>query len=201
MIISHKYKFIFIKTRKTAGSSIEKYLFEYLGPNDICSGSSRDNTPRLNVDIGKRHYKDGHLPWTYIKENWPEEWNSYFKFAVDRNPWDKTVSYYYWIKHSKPKKTKNGFEAFVMDEKFSSYNCWSKYADQNNIVVDALLPYESLHNEFLNLPIPYNNELLSTFVKGGLRKKQSYKEFYTDNTYNKVNQVFSNTINYFGYTF
>ena len=35
MIISHKYKFIFIKNYKTAGSSIESYLHPYLGDDDI----------------------------------------------------------------------------------------------------------------------------------------------------------------------
>lgn len=35
MIISHKYKFIFIKTYKTAGSSIELYLSKYCGKQDI----------------------------------------------------------------------------------------------------------------------------------------------------------------------
>ena len=35
MIISHKYKFIFIKTRKTAGTSMEIYLSQYCDDNDI----------------------------------------------------------------------------------------------------------------------------------------------------------------------
>ena len=34
MIISHKYRFIFIKNYKTAGSS-ESYLHPYLGDDDI----------------------------------------------------------------------------------------------------------------------------------------------------------------------
>ena len=35
MIISFKYKFIFIKTYKTAGSSIETYLYNFLNDKDI----------------------------------------------------------------------------------------------------------------------------------------------------------------------
>src|ERR1700682_2469961 len=35
MIISHKYKLIFIKTAKTAGTSIEVFLSKQCGPMDI----------------------------------------------------------------------------------------------------------------------------------------------------------------------
>ena len=39
MIISHKHEFIFIHTRKTAGSAIKCSLAKYLGPDDIVVGS------------------------------------------------------------------------------------------------------------------------------------------------------------------
>src|SRR5215471_4733089 len=35
MILSYKYKFIFIKTAKTAGTSIEYFLSKHCGPQDI----------------------------------------------------------------------------------------------------------------------------------------------------------------------
>src|SRR5262245_44329300 len=35
MIISHEHKFIFLKTRKTAGTSVERALRQLCGPDDI----------------------------------------------------------------------------------------------------------------------------------------------------------------------
>jgi hypothetical protein len=35
MIISHEHKFIFVKTRKTAGTSIEIALSKFCGPDDV----------------------------------------------------------------------------------------------------------------------------------------------------------------------
>src|SRR4030095_6484076 len=35
MILSHKHRFIFIKTAKTAGTSIEVFLSKHCGPDDV----------------------------------------------------------------------------------------------------------------------------------------------------------------------
>ena len=47
MIVSHKHKFIFLKTRKTAGSSIQVTLAEHCGEDDIITGQYR-----LGIDDG-----------------------------------------------------------------------------------------------------------------------------------------------------
>lgn len=57
MIISHKYRFIFIHSRKTAGSSITMTLARHLGPFDIQVGVHGDSLkmgiwPNLNAIIG-----------------------------------------------------------------------------------------------------------------------------------------------------
>ena len=45
MIISHEHKFIFLKTRKTAGTSIELALSQLCGPNDIITPISPNDEP------------------------------------------------------------------------------------------------------------------------------------------------------------
>jgi len=196
MIISHQHEFIFIKTRKTAGSSIEKYLVPYLGPNDICTGSEADGTPRLNTT-----QTSGHLGWNYFRKKHGKILEDYFTFAVERNPWDKIVSHYHWTQKIGSWRTREGFENFVFKH-CDKYNDWDKYTDpENNIKVKKLIKYENLHREFLDLPIPYNGELLTTFVKSGIRKNADYQRYYSNRTKKLVEEVFANVIDHFGYTF
>jgi len=42
LIISHKFKFVFVKTRKTAGTSIEMALRPHLGPDDVATPIRED---------------------------------------------------------------------------------------------------------------------------------------------------------------
>ena len=95
MIISHKYRFIFVKTLKTAGTSIEVFLSQFCGPDDIL-------TPILpHVEPHRPRNHEGffnHMPAHEIRDRvgW-DVWNGYFKFCVERNPWDKTLSYYHMM--------------------------------------------------------------------------------------------------------
>jgi hypothetical protein len=45
MIISHKHKFIFFKTKKTAGTSIEIALSKYRGPDDVITPFCFERNP------------------------------------------------------------------------------------------------------------------------------------------------------------
>jgi hypothetical protein len=199
MIVSHKHKFIFLKTRKTAGSTLEKILYPYLGEFDVCTGSERDETPRLNTDN-----KNGHLNWHQIENLYPTEWKNYYKFTIERNPWDKVVSSYFW--HQTIKKERFGamsFEEYVETCELLPID-WTKYASKRNVMVDNIWLYENMSDMYseLNDMFGFNiteDDWKNTRLKSGIRKVQSYKEMHNSNTIEKVRLLFKNEINHLGY--
>lgn len=96
MIISHKYKFIFVKTRKTAGTSIEISLSRFCGKGDII-------TPIIYQDELIRE-EMGLYPQNYGK---PIKWTEYsirdWKNLIRRGkkPKPEKATYYHHITAAK----------------------------------------------------------------------------------------------------
>ncbi len=101
MIISHRHKFIFLKPRKVAGTSVEVALAQHCGEDDIVTPIDGFD-PKWDVDQyahpGKkqRGYQRHATPKRVRRRLGRELWDAYFKFTVTRNPWDLVVSQYHW---------------------------------------------------------------------------------------------------------
>jgi hypothetical protein len=173
MIISHKYKFIFIKTGKTAGTSTEIALSKYLGDNDIITPISLEdeeirqslgyrgpqncwlpiyqyaprNLVRLLVKRKRKLKYYNHIDAASIKRHIGEAiWNGYYKFCFSRNPWDRAISLYYWRHKSEPRPA---FSDFVKSEGLKSIvrRGWDLYSIDGEMVVDRVCAYENLAAE------------------------------------------------------
>jgi hypothetical protein len=85
-IVSRKHRFIFIHIPKTGGTSIAE-------PGDGSRGSGA-----LLKCLGEHDYvQPGHIRAVGLKSRLQDDWDSYFKFAFVRNPWDRLVSLYHYF--------------------------------------------------------------------------------------------------------
>lgn len=104
MLVSHSHKFIFTKTFKTAGTSIEHYFEKYCLPDHMLTSGSKDEEVVSEAGIvGKRGAAEGHRWYAHmsaaqIREQLPvKQWSTYTKFSIVRNPFDKMVSAYFFL--------------------------------------------------------------------------------------------------------
>ena len=227
MIISHKHKFIFIKTEKTAGTSIEMALSQYCEDNDIITPliledeESRQKyagigAQNYHVDLSKYTIKDWgkllikgkkrtfyhHIGAREIKQLIePKIWNSYYKFAFERNPWDKVISWYYWTYKKEPRPS---LKKFIKSGYAGRVKGWSLYTINDKIVVDKVGLYENLNEEIqiISKTLGLSRKLKMPHSKSGFRKcKKSYKDILDREDREEIARLFSKEIEHFGYVF
>ena len=204
MIISHKYKFIFIRVPKTASSSLQFVLGKMCGEDDIV-------TPILNPPIPKHYARnyagfEQHISARVIKQKVSSEvWDHYFKFCFERNPYDKIVSTYWYRKYTG--KYHDSFRQYCLDcsRGISDFpNGFQLYSLDNKIIVDFIGRYESLNKDFQHvcekLGLPFDGQIPKE--KSKIRQDNGhYSHYYDSETKEIVRKQYAKEIELFGYSF
>jgi len=202
VIISHKYQFIFLKTLKTAGTSIEIFLSGHCGHEDIVTPIFPHVKPHFARNFQEGGFLD-HIPALEIQRRISSDiWNNYHKFCVERNPWDKTLSHYYLLKF----RANNNLS---LDEYFAKKQfClnYPIYTDRaGGTIVDKIIKYENLahglQTTFDMLGIPFSGSL-GVHAKSEYRTdKRHYRDILSSEQANLISDVFSKEIQMHGYTY
>lgn len=195
VIVSHEHRFIFLKTRKTASTSIEVALSRLCGDHDIITPiSPPDEEERRRLGLaGPQNFAlplwrtpvyslgralTGRSPGFEFVNHTPaavarrfldrDTWNSYFKFSFERNPFDRVISQYYF-------ETRSQAAPLSLSEWISrqrTLSNWDIYAIGSAVAVDFLGRYETLEQDLrlIGDRIGVEVELPRTRLKGGFRK-------------------------------
>ncbi|MFD0933332.1 sulfotransferase family 2 domain-containing protein [Psychroflexus salinarum] len=226
MIISHKHKFIFIKTAKTAGSSIEIALSKICGSRDIITYKEKESlgdlskSIRQNVNIPFKYYskKDwrkllrertrkqfkGHDSALSISQNIDDHiWNNYYKFCFERNPYDKFISWYYWCGGPNRFGT---MKNFIQSGIAGDVKGKSLYCIDDKIVVDEIYKFEDIDSALSNLrevcSITDEIKMPKKKFKGVQRKDQRhYSEVLGDYEKEWITKNYSFELEQFNYEF
>ena len=190
-MISHKHKFIFIHVAKTGGTSIEHVLNPNVPLDLLPTVRGTGNTRFAGKHNTALNFK--------IRLEGKDIFDSYFKFAFVRNPWDLEVSLYKWVQ-----LLNGGGNAFKEWIKISRKNTmgftrWMCDKKGNNLL-DFIGKFENLQEDFdivcdkIGIPqqqLPHKNKT----------KHKHYTEYYDDETREIVTEKYAKDIEYFGYRF
>jgi len=230
MIVSHRHRFIFIKTNKTGSTSIEAAISQLCGPEDIITPFRADNEPyrqggyprnyriehplkpkrplwRKLLRRPERYYHPSvgyfeHMPaWRVRAYLGDEIWKSYFKFAFERNPWDRQVSWYFYKTKSKTRRP--SFEQFMANRRQAYVDNYRLYTIGGALAVDFVGRYEQLEADFVKtlrmIGLADSISLPETNISK--ERDRDYRRYYCPRTRAAVEDWYAREIAFFGYDF
>jgi len=216
MLLSHQKKFLFIHIAKTGGTSVrsalQKYRWRdpYYAPIWLASKLSSMANHELAIKLPR------HAKAIAAKEMLPHEfYDSLFKFAFVRNPWDLQVSSYHHIQRERPNLMKpNESFAEFLQRKLDPEREWQYHIDtsitpQSNylvdlngeLVVDFIGHYETLQQDFDHCCKVIGIPRIELPHKRKAGDRLAYREYYTQETQALVEKAFARDIELLGYHF
>lgn len=238
MILSRGYRFIFLKTAKSAGTSLEIALSRFLSDGDIITPISAEDE-RIRQSLGYRGPQNyrvapgrrgcrallrrlvpfgcadfyNHMPGCEVrrllrgdnaKPGSDQLWNSCFKFCVERNPFDRVISLYYWCCRTEPRMPLSDFLQSPQIDLLTRHGI-DVYTDADGkLLVDQVLRYETLEDDLtllcqrLGLPEPLN---LPRAKSGHRTDRRHYSELLTERDRTMIEDRFHRELKLWDYQF
>lgn len=222
MLVSHRNSFIYTKTVKTGGTSVESYFEPFCLPEgQWTSVHSREETVTDCGIIGHRGPIKksepsqwwNHMPAATIRDLLGEDlWGKYFKFCVVRNPYEKAVSMFYFSRFQRTRTVE--FEGLEREREL--FENWllqgtnlpidrDKYLIDGQFCLDDVIRYESLASDLericFRIGVPWIPALLPTFKKGFRPVLATTEALFSENSREIVEKAYEFECEFFNYTF
>jgi len=206
MIISNKHKFIFVAIPKTATHAIRFALRKHLDEKTDWEQVGLFVKKTLPVESLAK-LGNGHIKCTEIQPFLGTKiWNNYFKFTIVRNPYDRFISYCFFMNQNDITFKKHALERMkiIIKNKKVHQNLWfipqHQFITDNNgeLMVDFVGKYESLVNAYqqvcTKIGIPSGR-----LFKVNSSIHNDYTEYYDDELSQAVFEFYHQDFELFGY--
>lgn len=209
MLISRKRNFIFIHIYKNAGTSIT----EALRPQSVSYLKYKGTRMFKKFDlpvpffIDPKPLKSHSTANDLIKVMGRKAFDSYFSFAIVRNPWDWQVSLYHYMLMRPKHYQYELIRSFAGFDEYIRWRCTEEvrfqkdfiYSPDGELLVDYVGRFENLENDFKEICSRIGVSV--SLPKINVSNTIPYQNYYTDETRELVREAFEKDILLFGYDF
>ncbi len=207
MLLSKELNFIFIHIYKNAGTSIRQSLLPIA--NQVMQ-------TRMNVeswlDINAQTYDlmpyPAHISASeVIQEIGQSVFDSYYSFAVVRNPWDWQVSLYNFMYHHSDHPLHEEIRGIGGFDNYIDSLCTRRISQQKlficseegRLLVDKVLRFENICLDFSDVCSELG--IRASLQHANAFSHDNYREYYSQRSIDSVAAVFREDIEFFGYDF
>lgn len=220
VLVSHRHKFIYLKTKKTASTSVEAFFEPYcLDDPSAEVAEYRDEHIGAAGIVGARRGRakraaatwHAHMSaWDVFRTLGPRRWFSYFRFTSVRNPFEKAVSEFLYLH-----RRDAALLASPLETRRAAFEAWARskkpltdryiYAIAGKPVVQDVIRFENLGTDIAriarHLGLKAEGQPVPRFKSAGHAPKDPYQAYYTPETRALVARAYAPEIARYGYRF
>jgi hypothetical protein len=212
MLVSTSHNFVFIHIAKNGGTSLRKLLTG-------CSLPGRPRTAWTNflasLPVRQRPENIAYPPhqnarWARRKLG-PAFYDNAFSFAFVRNPYDRAVSRYEFIRqtpghHQHKRFQKMGFAGFVKDEKmrnlFKPRTQLSEVSDRaGRIIVTNIYRIEAFEDGVRDICARLEIAPPDVALRQNTSQRSAYRDYFTPEIKKDFDKIYRCDVDAFGYRF
>ena len=212
MIVSEKYRFIFVHIPKSGGSSCDKALKRSLPLWERSHWLTHKRSKHQSLCVVQERMRMERPSWRYFWQKPLPNLTDYFTFSFVRNPWDRVVSLYHYLQRTSSTSEIQSLSSFgefiaAVEQRQPFIEAMHSFRSQQSLltnldgsrIVKFVGRFETLADDFqtvcrkLNVPcrLPHVNQT----------RHAHYSDYYDEWSRQVIADRFAEDIAAFGYQF